>query len=431
MQPQTRSHPPVVINANELARRQHPPLLRPTKGRWLAGVCAGLAIYWGKPVKWVRLGMVAATLLLGAGLFAYLFWWLTIPAGDPLQASVKSQPAISQRLAKRLDTTKAQGIKSSLRRRDAIVGLMLLGAAAVLIAVRLGWSWQQSWIPPVALAVAGLAVAWSQLDARADGVPSVQTGRAWTRIAGGVGLVMAGALMFFGTGTPIQEVVRTGIAVLAVLIGVGLVIAPWWLRLGRALADARAERAREAERADIAAHLHDSVLQTLALIRANASDANRVTHLARLQERELRQWLYADAIAPEASLATQLKELVAQVEDGRIGKTSGKTTQIDLVIVGDCAPDDNTATILQATREALLNAVSHGQPPISVYLEITDAALEVFIRDRGDGFDISQVPADRLGVRESIIGRLERKGGKADITSRPDWGTEVALKLDR
>jgi len=226
-------------------------------------------------------------------------------------------------------------------------------------------------------------------------------------------------------------VVRTGISLLAVLIGAGLVIAPWWLRLGRALGDARAERAREAERADIAAHLHDSVLQTLALIKANSHDANRVAQLARSQERELRHWLYADSAASAASLATQLKESVAAVEDGKIGKADVGSTQIDTVIVGDCAPDDNTATILQATREALVNAVAHGMPPVSVYLEVTDDAIEVFIRDRGDGFDMALVPADRLGVRESIIGRMERKGGSATLVSRPDWGTEVKLTMPR
>ena len=215
------------------------------------------------------------------------------------------------------------------------------------------------------------------------------------------------------------------------------------------IGDERAARAREAERADIAAHLHDSVLQTLALIRARSSDADTVARLARAQERELREWLYDDRPSPGTSLAAELRGLVAEVEDGRVGRRSepigapvgapgGPTGEadpgpvvVDVVVVGDCTPTQETAALLQATREALVNAVAHGGPPYSVYLEVSDAAVEVFVRDRGDGFDMEDVAPDRFGVRESILGRVQRRGGKAEIISRPGWGTEVRLRVPR
>uniref|UniRef100_UPI0020282FC5 sensor histidine kinase n=1 Tax=Actinotalea sp. C106 TaxID=2908644 RepID=UPI0020282FC5 len=205
-------------------------------------------------------------------------------------------------------------------------------------------------------------------------------------------------------------------------LGAALVLAPWWLRLVRELGAERAARARESERADIAAHLHDSVLQTLALIRARATDPDDVARLARAQERELRSWLYDDRTVPGTSLAAELRELVGEVEDSR-------AVPVETVVVGDLVPDAGTAALLQATREALINAVVHGRPPVSLYLEVGDGQVEVFVRDHGDGFDLADVPVDRFGVRESIIGRVRRRGGTASVTSRPDRGTEVHLCL--
>jgi signal transduction histidine kinase len=188
------------------------------------------------------------------------------------------------------------------------------------------------------------------------------------------------------------------VAAVAVLAGVALVLAPWWLRLVRELGDERAARARESERADIAAHLHDSVLQTLALIRARADDPTEVARMARAQERELRAWLYDDRPAPGTSVAAVLAAIVAEIEDTRTGP-DGEAVTIETVVVGDTEPDANTDALLQATREALLNAVRHGRPPVSLYLEAGPEEVEVFVRDRGDGFDPDAVPADRFGVR--------------------------------
>ncbi|HMO11766.1 MAG TPA: ATP-binding protein [Actinotalea sp.] len=191
----------------------------------------------------------------------------------------------------------------------------------------------------------------------------------------------------------------------------------------RALSEERLARARESERADIAAHLHDSVLQTLALIRARAGDADEVSKLARAQERELRSWLYEDRPSPGTSLATQLREVVGEVEDAH-------SVPVEVVIVGDATPDEGSDVLLRATREALANAVRHGKPPVSLYLEIGPDAVEVYVKDRGDGFELDAVPHDRFGVRESIIGRMRRHGGSAQVRTRAG-GTEVELRLPR
>ncbi|MGM7423213.1 PspC domain-containing protein [Cellulosimicrobium sp. CpK407] len=424
------------------------PLRRPERGRWVAGVCAGLAAHLGVSVGVVRLVMALLGLAGGAGVALYVFWWLTVPSGDPAAARDEQRPASLSRLAPRL-----QGSVRRLPVRDVAIGVVLLGGAALLVALRTGVDVEVSWVIPVLIALAGAALAWSQLDA-------VERGRLLTRaggrtpagvlrIAGGVVLVLVGIVLLVGQDARPTQIVRAAVAAVAVLAGVAIVLAPWWLKLVRELGDERAARAREAERADIAAHLHDSVLQTLALIRARSSDADTVARLARAQERELREWLYDDRPSPGTSLAAELRGLVAEVEDGRVGRraepigapvgaaggSTGETDPgpvvVDVVVVGDCTPTQETAALLQATREALVNAVAHGGPPYSVYLEVSDAAVEVFVRDRGDGFDMEDVAPDRFGVRESILGRVQRRGGKAEIISRPGWGTEVRLRVPR
>jgi signal transduction histidine kinase len=209
---------------------------------------------------------------------------------------------------------------------------------------------------------------------------------------------------------------------LAVLAGVALVLAPWWLRMIRALGDERAATARESERADIAAHLHDSVLQTLAVIRARADDPDTVRRLARAQERELREWLYADRAAQGTSIAALFREIAGEVED----VTGG---EVGIVIVGDLVPTSALEALVSATREALLNAARHGAPPVSLYVEVTEKSVDVFVKDRGPGFSLDQIAADRLGVRESILGRVRRQGGQAKIISSPGNGAEIRLSM--
>ncbi|WP_435738832.1 PspC domain-containing protein [Cellulosimicrobium sp. PMB13] len=429
------------------------PLRRPERGRWVGGVCAGIAAHLGVPVGPVRLVMGLLGLAGGAGIALYVFWWLTIPTGDPRTARDEQRPASLSRLAPRL-----QGRVSRMPVRDVAIGVVLLGGAGLLVALRNGVDIEVSWVIPVLIALAGAALAWSQLDAAERGrLVSRAGGRTpagVVRIAGGVVLVLVGIVLLVGQDARPSSIVRAAVASVAVLGGVAIVLAPWWLRLVRELGDERAARAREAERADIAAHLHDSVLQTLALIRARATDADTVARLARAQERELREWLYDDRPSPGTSLAAELRALVAEVEDERVGRraealgspgsgapdgsggSAGSADAagpvvVDLVVVGDCVPTQETAALLQATREALVNAVAHGAPPYSVYLEVSASAVEVFVRDRGNGFRMQDVAPDRFGVRESILGRVQRRGGTAEIISRPDWGTEVRLRVPR
>lgn len=450
-----------------------PPFLRPRRGRVLGGVGAGLAAHLGAPVGLVRLVLVLLTLAGGGGAVAYVFWWVTVPAGDPFAPD--AVPTARQRLAPRLDVAATAGVPTEagagtgggagvgpagasggyaqpstrfapdsvlgrvrlsgpvtrLPLRDITIGVVLLSGAALLLAVRAGWDLAASWTLPAFIALGGLALAWSQLDARqrgqwlgrpGDGI-GVRSRAGVLRLVGGVLLVVVGVLFLVGQDAPLGALVMATMSSVAVLAGVALVLAPVWLRLVRELGDERAARAREAERADIAAHLHDSVLQTLALIRARADDPDTVSRMARAQERELREWLYDDRKAPGTSLAAELRGLVGDVED------SAAPTTIDAVVVGDCVPTDGTAALLQATREALVNAVAHGRPPVSVYLEVAPDTAEVFVRDRGDGFDLDDIAQDRFGVRESILGRVRRRGGTAEVESRPGWGTEVRLRM--
>ena len=219
--------------------------------------------------------------------------------------------------------------------------------------------------------------------------------------------------------------VRRSLAVLA--LGAALVAFPWLARLWRDLAEERRARVRSEERAEVAAVVHDSVLQTLTLIRARAGDATEVTRLARAEERALRSWLYAPDADPAATLRGALEAAAAEVED-EIGAT------VEVVVVGGDLPlDTRLASLAAATREAVLNAAKHapGSGPVRVYAEVSGAAIEVFVRDRGPGFDPATVPADRLGLRESVVGRMERAGGRAEVRSVRDEGTEVHLVLPR
>lgn len=409
------------------------PLRRPRRGRVIGGVAVGLAAHLNMPVRLVRLLLVGLTPLVGVGPALYVFLWLTVPAGDPADAAGASRPAVLGRLARRQGE---DGRPFRLPGPELILGGVLLAVAAALLVARSRGAADLGWLVPVLVLLAGLLLAWSQLDVVVRGRSAAPTGgraQAALRVAGGLLLAGVGVLLLVtevsGEGIAPAMLGWAVMASVAVLAGVALVLAPWWLRLVRELGDERAARAREAERADIAAHLHDSVLQTLAIIRARADDPTEVARMARAQERELREWLYSDRQAPGASVAAALRAVVAEIEDTRTGP-SGEAVAVDVVVVGDRQPDDGTAALLAATREALVNAVTHGRPPISLYLEVGDEQVEVFVRDRGDGFDIDAVPTDRFGVRESILGRVRRRGGQASVTSRQKGdsrGTEVHL----
>ena len=180
---------------------------------------------------------------------------------------------------------------------------------------------------------------------------------------------------------------------------------------------------RTQERADLAAHLHDSVLQTLALIQKNANDGPTVARLARSQERDLRSWLYAGEATDDSTVASALRGVAAEVEDAH-------GVSVEVVNVGDCPMTEPLRPVVNATREAVTNAAKHaGTGQVDVYAEVTAAAVDVFVRDRGQGFDPAAIAEDRYGVRNSIIDRMDRHGGSADVRSTPGEGTEVRLHL--
>ena len=408
------------------------PLLRPRRGRWVGGVAAGVAAHLRLPVLAVRAAFVLLVPPAGIGAALYLFWWLTVPTGDPGDPE-GARPAAMTRLVRR------QSLVDPGRRlpvTDIGIGILLVLGAGALSAVRRGAHVDVQWVLPAVLVLGGLVLAWSQLDnvqrGRVRRVAGGRTPAPLLAVLGGVLLAGVGVLLFVGRvtgeGLTSVELAQSMVAALAVLAGVGLALAPWWLRLVRELGDERTARARESERADIAAHLHDSVLQTLALIRARADEPAEVARMARAQERELREWLYADRPSAATSLAVSLRQVVAEVEDSRTGR-DGQPVAVDSVVVGDRVPDADARALLQATREALVNAVTHGRPPVSLYLEVRDDGVEVFVRDRGDGFDPEAIGPDRFGVRESILGRMRRRGGVATVTSSPERGTQVHLVM--
>ncbi len=404
------------------------PLRRPDRGRVLGGVAAGVALHLDVPVRLVRVLFVLLAPFGGVGLLLYVFWWVTVPVGDPLAAAEAGRPASLSRLARPQESATVLRLRR-LPWTEIAVGVALLAGAAALLLTRAGTEVVGSWVVPVLLLVAGAALAWSQLDAvQRERRAGTRGPVSVLRLVGGLVIAGVGVLLLVGQEATPGTLVQSTVAAVAVLGGVALVLAPWWLRLVRELGDERAARARESERADIAAHLHDSVLQTLALIRARADDPTEVARMARAQERELRAWLYDDRPEPGTSVAAALAGIVAEIEDTRTGP-EGEAVTVETVVVGDAEPDASTDALLQATREALLNAVRHGRPPVSLYLEAGPDAIEVFVRDRGDGFDPEAVPADRFGVRESILGRVRRRGGRASVVCKDGGGTEVRLRM--
>jgi two-component sensor histidine kinase len=235
----------------------------------------------------------------------------------------------------------------------------------------------------------------------------------------GVGLIvlwLTGAIEFAG---------RVALAALVVAIALILISAPFWRAIFNRLGAERVARARADERADVAAHLHDSVLQTLALIQKRSDDPEQVGRLARRQERELREWLSdTEPSRPDERLADALRATAADIEDSH-------GTPIEAVVVGDAELDERLEALVAASREALTNSAKFASDggPVRLYAEIERGSARVFIDDRGPGFDADSIPAERRGVRESIIGRMERYGGKAEIRSAPDDGTEVELTM--
>lgn len=418
-----------------------PQLVRPRQDTLLAGVCAGLATHLGVPVAAVRAVMLGLTLVGGFGVLLYAWLWVTVPAVGiddvtPLRRALtpKAAPGSEGLVAPDPDTaadapiealTKPATGERAHRRRWPIAELLLGGSLLIaglgLVLNRLGVGVNLEVILPALAVLVGVGLAWWQIAdrERPDRHPL-------PRVLGALTLVAVGVLMFFVTAR--QPSAWTVIAAaLAVLTGVALALAPWVLRLNRELITERATGAREAERADIAAHLHDSVLQTLALIQQRSEPGSEVARIARRQERELREWLFRGAdggsAAPRESAETELREHAASLE-------SAFAVQFEVVSVGQAAVAP--APLIAAAREAMLNAAQHAGGSVTVYLEMTGDLVSIDVTDRGPGLDVSALPADRMGVSESILGRIERAGGTASIKPGPGGaGTTVRLSVAR
>ena len=239
-------------------------------------------------------------------------------------------------------------------------------------------------------------------------------------------VVLGAALFLLWANGVLADAGDAALAALVVTIALALISAPLWWTMVRRLAAERMARARSQERAELAAHLHDSVLQTLALVQKRAGDPDEVAKLARRQERELRSWLAGEEpLRPGERLADALMATAAEVEE-RHG------VQVEAVVVGNARLDERMEALVAAAREALTNAAKFASEggPVRLYAEIEGGAAKVFVDDRGPGFDPEAVPGDRRGVRESIIGRMKRYGGQAEIRSAPGDGTEVELAMD-
>jgi signal transduction histidine kinase len=394
----------------------------------LGGVCTGLARHLGWPVLAIRIAFVALMLFQFIGVLAYGALWLLMPAA----------PATT---APGLESASRAGMRdlATPRRRvdwGPLVALAALGTGLLWLVQVSGLGLSQRLFWPVAFACAGAALVWRQADsAQQKRWQAEAGGRAWlapfvarggwpalVRVIVGLGLVGAAFGLVVAQQGQLDQLPQVLAMSTLALAGMAVVAAPWIHRSRTALNTARAEKVRADERADMAAHLHDSVLQTLALIQRQAEDPRAVTQLARRQERELRTWLYGEELSG-TSLKAALTTAAAEVEDER-------GVPVELVVVGDAEPSEAVQALVRAAREALVNAAKHsGADKIDVYAEVTDDLVEVFVRDRGRGFDLDAVPEDRMGVRGSILNRVARHGGKATIRSRPGDGTEVRLEI--
>jgi signal transduction histidine kinase/phage shock protein PspC (stress-responsive transcriptional regulator) len=423
-------------------RSERPGLVRPERGRLLGGVASGLAAHLGTGTLAVRAAFVALAVLGGSGIVLYLWLWALVPDGATGTAWAGEmgrypgiRPTGSPRAAGStggtgtVDGTGGTGAggcaPGASRSRDILLGLLLLLMGLVFLGLRAGWG-DVPGLFPLLVVGCGAIIAFSQLDEveRSRLTTRTRTGTrsAVLRVAAGAALVVIGAVLLAVQGSGVVQAARILVAVLAVLAGLGLVLAPWGLRMWRSLDAERAALARQTARADIAAHLHDSVLQTLALVQKHSGDPTAVARLARAQERELREYLYGPPDLLEATLAKEVRSAAAQIEDLH-------GVAVDVVVVGDRDLDERGAALVAALREAMLNAVRHAGAPVQVYAECGPDRVDAFVRDRGPGFDPEAVPPDRLGVRRSIIGRMQRYGGTARVRTALGEGTEVRLEL--
>jgi signal transduction histidine kinase len=381
-------------------------------------VAGGIGERFGVDPLLIRVGFAMLAIAGGSGVVLYLIAWALSTEPDSETARERTVRPPSARLA-------------------FAMGMIVLGTMLLMREVGLWFGDRLVW--PIALAAAGSAVIWARSDDRdrarwalagsripGNPVQSLLTGRAGLiRVAVGGLLVASGlALGFANTGPDVAAALDALAGVAVAVVGLGLIFGPWAARMLNQLSEERRGRIRSEARAEMAAHLHDSVLHTLALIqRADASP--EVAALARRQERELRAWLYRAPVPPEGRLRPAVEAIATRVEQRH-------NVPVDVVVVGDAPLDEAGRALVEACQEAALNAARHsGAPLVSVYVEVEPDELSGFVRDEGKGFDPDQVPSDRRGIADSIRGRIRRHGGSVSILSSPGEGTEVQLRLPR
>lgn len=374
-----------------------PHLVRPRR-MVVAGVAQGVADHLGWPVLLVRWIFVGAAPVAGAGVLLYLWLWAFVPVDASSDEPVTRSRPIAVYLL-------AAGVA--------------VGALAVVLA-NLGDGWPL--VTAAGATLLGAAAAWTiSIDATDPARREQPT--YLVRIGAATALIVIGGLLLVARDAR-PDAVTAIFGVVMVLAGFAVIAAPTIVGIWTERMAERAARVREEQRAEIAAHLHDSVLQSLALIQNRAGASSDVARIARAQERELREWLFAGAQTTEGDLATELRDLAAQIE-------LDFPVRIDFVTAGGSEAVSNAA-VHGAVREAMLNAARHAGGDVSVYLEATRDTIDVWVRDRGEGLDLESIPEGRLGIRESIIGRMARAGGTATVKRGAGGvGTEVHVHLDR
>jgi signal transduction histidine kinase len=391
-----------------------PRLERSRTDRLLGGVAGGIGRHLGVPANIVRFAFIGLSFAAGFGIVVYLLTWLLAP----LEAATGGVEPPARRM------------RMPNRRQVLGIGLVTVGLLVVVSVTGLWFGGEHGW--PVVLAAIGFAILWARSADDAHGPWTLS--RLGTVVAGPVSLprlligsvlVLAGLGVFLAANTSLAAAGNVLLAMIVAIGGAALLAGPWVWSMGRQLVEERSSRARSDARAEMAAHLHDSVLQTLALIQ-RAKAPREMASLARTQERELRAWLYGRA--PELAGA-RLRDAIDSMA-GRIERQH--QVSVEAVVVGDADMDDRLRALVNACAEAVANAARHsGSTAISVYVEVEEDAISAFVRDQGSGFDPASVAADRRGIADSIVGRMERRGGSAQVHSKPGAGTEVVLQMPR
>jgi signal transduction histidine kinase len=393
-------------------------LSRSPSDKVVAGVAAGLAAHLGAPVLLIRAAFVVLAMFNGLGAIMYAALW-----------AVLSRPA---------QTREGRNVVQLFSFVALGLGFLVLQVSAwgnSSMHTAVGWL--------AAIVLLGAGIIWHQADPErrqrwSAAVPSMPwlgvmldndrrayllrfIGGGLLVVVGMIGAVVAGGVPL--SGATLSAILYGLLFAVVALAGVGVVLAPLLYRMYSALRTEQEARIREQERAELAAMIHDQVLHTLALIQRNSGDTKSVLRLARGQERTLRNWLYKSSASPAERFSAALEQVSAEVEDTY-------AVAVETVVVGDLEVSEPVAALVAAAREALVNAGRHAKvATVSLYAEVEPGQVSVFVRDRGVGFILSTVDEDRHGVRGSIIGRMQRHGGTAEIRSEPGDGTEVRLTM--